>query len=168
MTVRNTKTGELVTVNFNDIAEGRFSWSTDGKEVKVDVSGAEDGTVKVESSDGDGFSLTTGAAVSDEIPEWVPVYPGSEPENRGTMTTADSVNGNFTLKTDDSVSDVLGYFRDELKETGFEVSVNTYSGDGAEGALINGSMEAEKKNVVVVIGTADGATTVSVTYTSRS
>ena len=169
MTVRNTKTGELITVNFADIAEGRFSWSTDGEEeVTVDVSDAEDGTVRIERGDGDGFSLTTGAAVSDEIPGWVPVYPGSEPENRGTMTTSDSVNGNFTLKTDDPVTDVLAYFRDELKGAGFEVNVNTYSGEGAEGALLNASNEAEKQNVVVVIGTTDGATTMSVTYTSKT
>jgi len=168
ITIRNKKTGELITVNYEDLKEGRFSWTgDDGKEVSVDVSGAENGTVRIERSDGDGFELTTGAAVSDEIPEWVPVYPGSEPENRGTMKTADSVNGNFTLKTDDSVPDVVAYFRDELKETGFEVSVNTYSGEGAEGALLNGSMEAEERNVVVVIGTTDGATTVSVTYTSK-
>lgn len=167
MTIRNTETGELITVNFNDIAEGRFSWTTDGEEVSVDVSEAEDGTVKIERSDGEGFALTTGAAVTDEIPEWVPVYPGSEPANRGTMKTDDSVNGNFTLKTEDPVPDVLAYFRDELKEIGFEVSVNTYSGEGAEGALLNGSLNAENKNVVVVIGTTDGATTVSVTYTSK-
>ena len=68
MTIRNTKTGELITVNFDDIKEGRFSWTADGEEVTVDVSDAEDGTVRIESSDGDGFALTTGAAVTDEIP----------------------------------------------------------------------------------------------------
>ena len=34
------------------------------RRVTVDVSEAEDGTVKIESSDGDGFAITTGAAVS--------------------------------------------------------------------------------------------------------
>lgn len=168
ITIRNKKTGELITVNYADLEDGRFSWTgDDGKEVSVDVSEAEDGTVRIESSDGEGFALTTGAAVSDELPEWVPVYPGSEPENRGTMKTSDSLNGNFTLKTDDPVADVLGFFRDELKEAGFQVNVNTYSGDGAEGALLNGSIEAEKKTVVVIIGRDDDATTVSVTYSSR-
>lgn len=168
MTVRNKKTGELITVNLDDIAEGRFSWTTDGEEVTVDVSEAKDGTVRIESSDGEGFALTTGAAVSDEIPEWVPVYPGAEPENRGTMKTNDSLNGNFTLKTDDTVAEVLDFFRNALKEAGFQVNVSTYSGDGADGAMINGSIEAEKTNVIVIIGRDDGATTVSVTYSSRS
>ena len=167
MTIRNTKTGELITVNFDDIKEGKFSWTADGEEVTVDISEAESGTVKIESSDGEGFALTTGAAVTGEIPDWVPVYPGSEAENRGTMKTADSINGNFTLKTDDPVAEVLDYFRNQLKEVGFEVTVNTYSGSDSEGAMINSVLEAENRNVIVVIGRNDGSTTVNVTYSSR-
>ncbi len=167
MTVRNTKTGELVTVNFEDIQKGRFSWTADGEEVTVDVSQAEDGTVKIESGDGDGFAITTGAAVSEEIPDWVPVYPGSEPANRGTMTTNDSVNGNFTLSTDDAVAEVLEFYRNGLKEAGFQATVNTYSGADNEGAMINSVLEAENRTVIVVIGRDDGATTVNVTYSSK-
>jgi hypothetical protein len=167
MTVRNTKTGELITVNFDDIKNGRFSWTADGQEVKVDVSDAGDGTVKIESSDGDGFALTTGAAVSEDIPEWVPVYPGSEPANRGTMTTKDSVNGNFSLKTDDPVSAVIDFYRDQLKAAGFQATVNTYSGDDNEGAMINSVREAENQNVIIVIGRDQGSTTVNVTYTAK-
>ncbi len=167
MTVRNTKTGELITVNFDDIKEGRFSWTADGEEVTVDVSDAEDGTVKIESSDGDGFAITTGAAVSEEIPDWVPVYPGSEPANRGTMKTNDSVNGNFTLGTDDAVADVLEFYREHLKSIGFQVTVNTYSGGDNEGAMINSVQEAENRTVIIVIGSDDGSTTVNVTYSSK-
>jgi len=167
MTIRNTKTGELITVNFEDIKEGRFSWTADGDEVTVDLSEAEDGTIKIESSDGEGFALTTGAAVTEEIPEWVPVYPGSEPETRGTMTTNDSINGNFSLSTDDTVAEVLEFYRNKLKEVGFQVTVNTYSGGDNEGAMINSVLEAENRNVIVVIGRDGGSTTVNVTYSSR-
>ncbi len=167
MTIRNTKTGELITVNFDDIKKGRFSWTADGQEMTVDVSDAEDGTVKIESSDGGGFALTTGAAVSEEIPDWVPVYPGSEPANRGTMTTKESVNGNFTLTTDDAVAEVIAFYREQLKAAGFQATVNTYSGDDNEGAMINSVHEAENRSVIVVIGRESGATTVNVTYTSK-
>jgi len=167
MTVRNTKTGELITVNFDDIKEGRFSWTADGEEVTVDVSDAEDGTVRIESGDGDGFAISTGAAVSEEIPDWVPVYTGSEPANRGTMKTNDSVNGNFTLTTDDAVADVLEFYREQLKSVGFQVTVNTYSGDDNEGAMINSVLEAENRTVIVMIGRDDGQTTANVTYSSK-
>lgn len=167
ITIRNKKTGELITLNYEDLEEGRFSWTADGEEVTVDVSDAEDGTVRIESSDGDGFALTTGAAVSEEIPEWAPVYPGTEPANRGTMSTNDTVNGNFTLSTDDPVAEILDFYRTALKENGFEVTVNTYSGGDNEGAMINGAREAGNRNVIVVIGRDDGATTVNVTYSSK-
>jgi len=167
MTIRNTKTGELITVDFEDIKEGRFSWTADGEEVTVDVSEAESGTVKVESSDGEGFALTTGAAVSEEIPEWVPIYPGSEPANRGTMKTDDSISGNFTAGSEDSVAAVLEFYRETLKSAGFQVNVNTYSGSDNEGALINGSAEDDGKTVVVLIGDDDGSTTINVTYSSK-
>ena len=105
--------------------------------------------------------------MTDEIPEWVPVYPGSEPENRGTMTTEDSINGNFSLSTDDTVAEVLDFFRSELKSVGFQVTVNTYSGGDNEGAMINGVLEAENRNVIVMIGRDEGSTTVNVTYSSK-
>jgi len=167
MTIRNKKTGELITVNFDDIKEGRFSWTADGEEVTVDVSDAESGTVKIESSDGDGFQLTTGDAVNEEIPDWVPVYPGTEPKNRGSMKTDEMVSGNYTTTTDDGVDKVLEYFRESLKSAGYEVNVNTFSSDDTGGGMINGSLESEGRTVVVIVGADDGATGITVTHTIK-
>ena len=167
MTIRNKKTGELITVNFDDIKEGRFSWTADGEEVSVDVSDAESGTVKIESSDGDGFQLTTGDAVNAEIPDWVPVYPGTEPKNRGSMKTNETVSGNYTTTTDDGVDEVLEYFRESLESAGYEVNVNTFSSDDTGGGMINGSLESEGRTVVVIVGTDDGATGITVTHTQK-
>ncbi|MGD8441476.1 MAG: hypothetical protein PVG53_13170 [Holophagae bacterium] len=168
MTVRNTKTGEVVTVNFEDIKNGRFSWTAeDGEEVTVDVSQADSGTVKIESSDGKGMEIATGAAVKDDWPDWVPVYPGTEPKGLGTMTTGSSINGSFTLSTPDDVSKVIEFYRDQLSDAGFTVNVNTYSSDEREGAMINGAKEAEKTNVVVMIDHDADATKISVTYSKR-
>lgn len=168
MTVRNKETGEIVTVNLEDIEEGKLSWTgEDGEAVSVDVSEAESGTVRVESSDGEGFQLTTGAAVTENRPDWAPVYPGAEPEDLGTLTTDDSVHGSFSLKTQDSVAEVRDYYAAELKEAGFEVNVNTFSGGGTEGAMVNASNEAQDRNVVVMIGREEGEITeVGVTYTA--
>jgi len=167
MTIRNKKTGELITVNFDDIKKGRFSWTADGEEISVDVSEAESGTIKIESSDGDGFQLTTGDAVNEEIPDWVPVYPGTEPKNRGSMKTSETVSGNYTTTTDDGVDEVLEYFRESLKSAGYEVNVNTFSSDDTGGGMINGSLESEGRTVVVIVGTDDGATGITVTHTQK-
>lgn len=164
MTIRNTKTGELITVDFEDIKEGRFSWSTDGEEVTVDVSDADSGTVRIESSDGEGFQLTTGDAVTEAIPDWVPVYPGTEPENRGAMKTDTTASGNYTASTDDDVDAVLDWFKTTLSETGFAVNINTFSSDDSKGGMVNGSLESEGKTVVVIVNNDGGPTAITVTH----
>jgi hypothetical protein len=167
MTIRNTKTGELITVNFEDIKEGRFSWTADGEEVSVDVSEAESGTVKIESSDGDGFQLTTGDAVTGDVPEWVPVYPGTEPKNRGSMKTDDTESGNYTTQTEDSADEVLEYFRETLKAEGYKVNINTFTSDDSGGGMVNGSLESEGKTLVVLVNTDGGSTSITVTHSIK-
>jgi len=167
MTIRNTRTGELVTVNFEDIKQGRFSWTAGGEEVTVDVSDAESGTVKIESSDGKGFQLSTGDAVTEDVPEWVPIYPGTEPKNRGSMKTDTTVSGNYTASTDDGVDEVLDWFRNELSAAGYEVNINTYSGDKGKGGMVNGTLKGEGKTVVVIANKEDGPTHITVTHNQK-
>jgi archaellum component FlaG (FlaF/FlaG flagellin family) len=167
MTIRNTTTGELITVNFEDIEEGRFSWTADGEEVTVDVSDAEDGTVKIESSDGKGWQLSAGE-VSDEVPSWVPIYPGTDPAGGTTMKSSDGMTGNFELTTDDPVAGVIAFYQETLKARGFTVSVNTFTGEGSDGGMVNASAADEKKSVVVVISREDGPTKVAVNFSSES
>ncbi|HSN56892.1 MAG TPA: hypothetical protein VLT32_19635 [Candidatus Sulfomarinibacteraceae bacterium] len=168
MTVRNTKTGEVITVNFEDIKNGRFSWTVDGEEVTVDVSEAEGGTVKIESSKGEGFALSTGAAVSEDIPDWVPVYPGAEAASRSMMTSDEGVTGSFQIETGDAVSDVIAFYRDRLKAAGFEITVNTFSGEGSEGGMVQATLEAGQRSVMVMINREAGPTQASVTYSTGS
>jgi len=166
MTIRNKETGELITVNLEDVEQGKLSWTDEeGEAVTLDWSEAEEGTVSVTSDDGEGFQLQTGAAVSEDRPDWVPVYPGAEIEGLGTMTTDDAVHGSFSLKTPDAVSEVSGYYQKELKDAGFEVSLNTFAGGGKDGAMINANRGEADQNVVVIISREGDATEAGVTYT---
>jgi len=168
ITVRNTKTGEEITVNFDDIKEGRFSFSTGDREVTINASGVGDGgTIKVTDDKG-AFVLSTGGAVSEELPSWVPVYPGSEPESRHTMRTDDMVTGGFELTTSASVDQVVEFYRSNLKGDGFVVNVNTFSGDDGKGGMVNARDDGGGRSVVVIIGTEEAATTASVSYNKGS
>ena len=168
MTVRNTKTGEVITVNLEDVKNGRFSWTVDGEEVTVDVSEADGGTVKIESSKGEGFALSTGAAVSEDIPGWLPLYPGAEPASRSMMTSSEGTTGSFQIETGDAVSDVIAFYRDRLKAAGFEVTVNTFSSEDSEGGMVQANLEAEQRSVMVMINREAGPTQASVTYSTGS
>jgi hypothetical protein len=166
--VRNKKTGEVYSLSMDDIENGNIKLTAGDEEYNVNFSENEGGgTIRIEGSDGKGMEIATGAAVEGEWPDWVPIYPGTEPEGLGTMTAGDSINGTFSLSSPDGVAEVLDFYRDELSAAGFKVNVNTYSGNGHEGAMVNGSKEAEKTNVVVVISRDDGATKMSVTYSKR-
>lgn len=168
ITVRNTKTGEEITVNFEDIEEGKFSFTTGEGEISVDASEMKDsGSLKVTNEKGD-VVLSTGAAVSDDIPSWVPVYPGAEPASRHTMRTEQEQTGGFEVETSASVKEALDFYQDALKDDGYEVAVNTFSQDDSEGGMVNGSHGEKGRNVVVIINSESGGPTkIVVSYTER-
>jgi hypothetical protein len=169
ITVRSTKTGEEVTVDFEDIQEGKISWTTDEGEVTIDASDAgEDGSVSV-TSDDKTWKLTTGVETTGDIPDWVPIYPGTEPENSHVVAADDGLTGGFQLQTTDPVDAVVETYRSRLEEIGFEVQANKFSGGGDEQAgMVNGSDEASRRGVTVMVRGKAGETSISVSFSEES
>jgi hypothetical protein len=169
ITIRNTKTGEQVTVDFEEVKDGRIRWSTGEGEVTIDASGDEEGTVvSVTDDKGKTVKLTAGAEASGELPDWLPLYPGTEPQGRHAMTGDEGIRGAFQLETDDPVSEVVEFYRSSLSEEGLSVNTNVFSGDaGEQGGLVTGSNDAEGRSVTVMVGTEDGRRTISVTYSEE-
>jgi hypothetical protein len=165
MTIRNTKTGEEITVDVEDIKQGRLSWTAGGQEVTIDASGGEDGTV-VDVKDGkESWKLTAGAGAATKIPEWVPVYPGTEPGGGYSTEREQGISGVFQLETDDAIAAMIDFYRSTLEEDGFNVNVNTFSGgDGEEGGLVNATSEETQRTVTVMVGSGEGQTTATVTF----
>jgi hypothetical protein len=170
ITVRNTKTGEVATVDFDQLKEGKIRWKSGGKEMTIDASGKDGGQgVTITSSEGDKtMTLTTGATAGD-VPDWVPVYPGAEPQGVNAMTGDEGSSGVFQVTTDAAVSDVISYYKTALDGEGFEVTVNTFSGSGGEeGGMVRGELSSAKRNVTAMVGVSDGATTVNISYSEGS
>ena len=168
MTIRNSKTGEEITVNFEDIEEGRFSFTTDEGEITVDASEMkESGSLKV--TDGDGAVVfSTGGAVSEDVPSWVPVYPGSDPTSRHTMRTEEEQTGGFELETSASVKEALDFYKAALEAEGYEVAVNTFTQDDSEGGMVNGSHSEKGRNVVAIFSSdSGGPTKIVISYSER-
>jgi len=162
ITVRNKKTGEEITVNFEDIEDGKLSFTTDEGEVQVDASQLdESGSMTVTSEDGS-VVFATGKPSAKDLPSWVPMYPGTEPSSRHSMRTETTLSGGFEITTDDAVADVLEFYRSELESAGYEISVNTYSQDDTEGGMVNGNNEAEQRSVVVILSREAGENTKAV------
>jgi uncharacterized protein YneF (UPF0154 family) len=168
ITVRNTKTGEVITVNFDEIKQGKLSFTTDEGEVSVDASEVtKSGSIKVTDEEG-GVILATGGSVSDDIPPWVPVHPGGEPTNRHTMRSDEERTGGFEIQTSASVAEALEFYRAALEDQGYEVAVNTFTQDDSEGGMVNGSHGEMGRNVVAIFNSEGaGPTKIVVSYAER-
>jgi hypothetical protein len=159
ITVRNTDTGEEITVDFDEIKKGKISFKSGEREIKVDASGVgESGTVKVTDDEG-GVIFSTGEVSGSDIPSWVPVYPGTEPASRHSMTTETTLSGGFELETADPVAQVLEHYRSALAAEGYELKVNTYTQDDTRGGMVNGTRETDQRNIVVIVNAAAGGPT---------
>jgi hypothetical protein len=168
ITVRNTKTGEETTVNFEDIEDGKFSFKTGDREITVDATGLEDtGSIKVTDDEG-AVVFSTGETSAEDIPPWVPVYPGTEPTSRHTMRNDENLTGGFEVVTTDRVAVVLEFYRTTLEGAGYKISVNTFSQDDSEGGMVNGRHESEQRSVVVILNSEEGSTKVVVSYNQGS
>jgi hypothetical protein len=84
------------------------------------------------------------------------------------MRRDEEFNGGFEVVTSDRVADVLEFYRTALDGEGYKVSVNTFSQNDSEGGMVNGRNEGEKRSVVVILNSEDGATKVVVSYNQGS
>jgi hypothetical protein len=158
ITIRNKATGEVITVNLEDIQEGKLSFTGDEGEVNIDASQLDDtGSLRVTGEDGE-VIFSSGEATQ-AVPDWLPLYPGTEPANRHAMRTGGNQIGGFELETTASVSEVLDFYREGLTNAGFEVSVNTFSQDGTEGGMVSGNDGSGGRTATVLINSEGGGPT---------
>ncbi len=168
MTVRNTKTGEEITVNFEDIQDGRLSFSKGDQQVTIDASGSEEnGSISITGDEGS-LVISSGNTGSAEIPDWVPMYPETEPGSRHSMQSDESRSGGFEIETGDGVAALIEFYRSTLEAEGFSVSVTTFSGDEGEGGMINGADEGTQRTVVVIVSQENGVGKAVVSYNQGS
>ncbi len=146
LTIREKKTGKTITINADDVKNGRITFSDD--------------------STGDKVSF--GAGTDIKLPSWIPEYPGSRPEGTVSATGHNGEGGMAHFTTSDSVTKVLAFYQDELKGAGFKITSNV-SGDSGDskGGLITAENTDTKHTVLVTVGSSDKGTEVALTYGSK-
>ncbi|MGJ5818412.1 hypothetical protein [Paludibaculum fermentans] len=143
LTIREKKTGKTITINADDVKNGKITFSDD--------------------STGDKVSF--GAGTDIKLPSWVPEYPGSKPEGTISASGHNGEGGMAHFTTSDSVSKVLSFYNEELKGAGFKITSNI-SGDSGDskGGLVTAENSDSKHTVMVTVGNSDKGTEVSITY----
>jgi hypothetical protein len=167
ITIRQKSTGKTMTVTFDDLRGGRFTFHEDGKDtVTLDAHGAgETGGLQMKSGS---ESLTVGANQPVALPSWIPAYPNSTPVGTFSRNGKEGSSAGFQFQTQDAPKDIIAFYERELKQTGFRIS-GTVAGNGgpSSGGLVSADDAANKRTVMVTVGHKLAGTTVSVAYWQR-
>jgi len=146
ITVRDKKTGKVVTMTFDDAKNGRFSFSAQG-------------------DDGKTASLEVGAG-ADQLPSWVPAYPGAKVEGTFAMkgNGEQGNGGSFGFSTSDGADKVISFYQDKCKELGLDVKMTTHTN---EGGMIVAADGGETRTLQTIVSRSSGMTKVQVIYGTK-
>ena len=141
VSLKNLKTNEVVTLNLEDLEQGRISWVTADGEVKI------------------------GANVGD-IPSWVPIPPGSEANLNYSATENGEASGMVTYTVDDSVDEVITWYKEKLESDGYQLqSHNADMGEqGQTGTLVGVDEESGRRITINAASQEDGSSAGSITF----
>jgi hypothetical protein len=169
ITVKNKQDGEVVTLNASDIENGNFTIETDEGKTVIDTSGAQeggDGTIKVSGADGQEMTFG-GGDMPKNLPDWVPVYPGSTSQSAFDASSNGERTASFTLTSGDSVEDVMAFYEEKFNGAGLKVTKSTAETDGQLTGMVSGTSEDDKRSVLVAVSTADGKTQAQTTFSVK-
>lgn len=161
ITVREKKTGKVITLDFRDIQKGRMVFTGEGGE-KVEIGGeGKSGSVEVKTREG---TMRIGGGGEVNAPDWVPEYPGSRPEGAFESQGQEGEAGAYHFKTGDPVEQVAAFYEKALKGAGFEVQKNTMQAGGKSTAILVAKDSGEKREATVAVSQEEGGTQVVVNY----
>lgn len=161
LTIRDKDSGEVITVNYEDIQEGKLSFETDEGEVTISATGdPEEGMLTV-TKDGE-EAMQFGSGEIQDVPDWVPLYPGAEATGTYSASTPDGIGGSFQMNSTDSVDDVLAYYVKQLEGDGWSVQKTEYSGPDGKGGQVIASMEG--RTVMLILSSSEEGTQAMVNY----
>jgi len=152
--VREKSTGKVMTMKFDPNTKQMVITTDDGKQAKVTL---DQNGVTAQSSDG---TVKFGSATGNDVPSWVPVYPGSAPQGTMAATSADGSQNTFTFKSKDPSTKIISYYSDQLKAAGFTINMTTTT---EQGGMVQATDEGKKHTISVIVGTSSDGTETAIT-----
>ena len=145
VTFKEKSTGKTVTLNLDQLKNGKLSFTQDGKEVSI--------------------SANSGQA---KLPGWVPPYPGAQLSGSFSARNGDEESVNVGFTTKDGAEKVVKFYQDAFKGSGLKVTnTSTQEATGTTTAMIAAESEDGRRSVVANVTSVGGETTVGLSVTSK-
>ena len=146
ITMRDKRTGEEVTMSFDDIKAGKLKFRAIGKNGEV-------------------ASMEIGGGAG-KVPSWVPVYPGARAQGNFTATGDDGsgrgAGGVVAYETSDPPNKVTDFYKVKVDSLGMKV-ITEFSGN--DGGMMIAQDEDEKRTLHVTVGkNSSGGSSIGVTF----
>jgi hypothetical protein len=169
ITVHNKKTNETVTFNASDIKNGNFKFSSEGKGSASMTFGKDGVTVKAQDANGQVSTFTAGANNGNNLPAWLPVYPGATVKGGLTTNSGTQTAQSVTLTTSDSPEKVLAFYQDRLKSNGLTVQPVTTMASGGQTSygMVSAGSADKARQAQIIVGQANGETTAQISYEEK-
>jgi hypothetical protein len=169
LTIHNKKTNETITVSLDDVKNGRMRFSSEGKgSVTIDGSNPQ-GVVQIQDDKGQKATFSAGAGASNDLPAWLPVYPGAKTSGGFSSKSATESVQTVGFTTSDSADRVLSFYTDKLKDNGLTVqpSATVAVGGQTNTGFLTAESSDKKRHVQITVGTSNGQTSGSITYQEK-
>lgn len=165
ITFRNKETDETVTLDYEDIKEGKFSVTTDEGEYRIDASETREGG-QITFSTPEGESVFGTDVDLSKLPDWVPRYPRTSQRQGNFYTdTAQSLSGAFSITTSDHPETVMTYYHDLLEGQGYEVTKQSFSSDDSvRGGNIVAINADRSRNFNITVQATDGGSQATINW----
>jgi hypothetical protein len=149
--IKDKKSGEVVTVSLEDVMQGKVQISKEG------------------GSDKDGGSASIQIGGKANLPDFVPKYPGAEPQGLVSGLNIGGsgekgTGGTATFTTKDPLDKVRAFYEEAFKKSGMKIESTTMA---AEGGLMAAKSEDDKLNVTVTLGRSGDDTSVVLMYAEK-
>jgi hypothetical protein len=164
VTFKDKKSGKIVTLDFEQIKQGKIRFEEDGKTVTLNSSGNG-----IDLRGSDGATVQIGAQASAKLPNWLSAYPGSTAQGTFAMQGGTESGAAVSFTSKDTVEKVSDFYQDAFKTAGLTVNANVMTQDGkTSGAMITGESADKKRSAVVNIASGDEGVTVGLTYSDKN
>ncbi len=172
ITVKDAKTGKVVTLNLKDVEKGhidiRATENGETKTVTITSKGANgSGSLTVTNEKGQAVVETGGGTRS--LPAWLAAYPGAKPGGHFTSHSDSGTQGTFIWKTRAPADQVISFYRAHFMTEDFKVTGSSKASSGTTQMSTLEVTSADRNRTAQVNATSDNATTtVTVTFEEKT